>query len=103
MGDAFMHTVQEQYHQQQAQSLPSPATQDVSSSQPTTTTNNQGILSQETIVKIQELKRLVSSYPQYCPNADAFIKSIIYFCNDGNNMFLDEKLEQLRMFNNLMK
>jgi hypothetical protein len=34
---------------------------------------------------------------------EAVIKSIIYFCNDGNNSFLDEKLEQLRMINNLMR
>jgi hypothetical protein len=92
---------QEQYHhypqyQQQSQSIsiPPPATQDISSSQPMNTTNNQGILSQETMLKIQELKRLVYS---------EFIKSIIYFCNDGNNTFLDEKLEELRMINNIVR
>ena len=31
-------------------------------------------LSQETILKIRELKRLVYKYPQYCPNADEIIR-----------------------------
>ena len=108
IGDTFRHRgLQGQYHyyhyQQQGPSpsislpsLPPPATQDVSPSQSTNTTNDHGILSQEIILKIRELKRLVYSNPQYCPNPDAFIKSIIYFCNDGNNTFLDEKLEELR-------
>src|SRR5215467_9344580 len=100
IGDTFRHRgLQGQYHyyhyQQQGPSpsislpsLPPPATQDVSPSQSTNTTNDHGILSQEIILKIRELKRLVYSNPQYCPNPDAFIKSIIYFCNDGNNTFL---------------
>jgi hypothetical protein len=81
-------------------SLPPPTTQAVSPSQPMTTTNDHGILSQEII---QELKRLVYSNPHYFPNPDAYLKSIIYFCNDGNNTFLDEKLEELRMINNLRR
>jgi hypothetical protein len=67
------------------------------------TTDVHGTLSQETIVKIQELKRLVYDNLQYCHNPDAYIKSIIYFCNDGDNSFLDEKLEELRMINNLRR
>jgi hypothetical protein len=84
-------------------SLPSPATQDVSPSQPTTTTNNQGILSQDTMLKIQELRSLLRSYPHFCPDVDAFIRSIIYFCNNGDRSFLDEKLEELRMINNIVR
>jgi hypothetical protein len=114
-GDTFRHRgLQEQYHYypQYCQQSPSPSisfpslppspAQDDSPSQPTTTTNNQGILSPETILKIQELKRLVYN-SLYCPDPDAYIKSIIYFCNDGNNSFLDEKLKELHTIDNLMK
>jgi hypothetical protein len=101
MGDTFRHgglQQQGQYHhyQQQTQSpsipLPSlspPATQDVST-QPMNTTNDHGTPSRETMLQIQELKRLVYSNPHYCPNPD------------GNNSFLDEKLEELRMIDKLM-
>ena len=84
-------------------SLQPPETKDVSPSQPMNTTNDHGILSQETILKIQELKRLVYSNPQYCPDPEALIKSIVYFCNDDNNSFLDEKLEQLRTMDAISK
>jgi hypothetical protein len=116
MGDPFRHRgLQGQYHhysqyQQQASSpsistpsLLPPATQDVSPSQPVNTINDHGTLSQETMLKIQELKRLVYGNHLYCPDLDEYIKSIIYLCNDGNNTFLDEKLEELRMINNLMR
>jgi hypothetical protein len=115
MGETFRHRgMQGQYYhypqyQQQAPapsiplpSLPIPATQDVSPSQPLTTTHDHGILSQETMLKIQELKRLVYGNLQYCPDPNAYIKSIIYLCNDGHKPFLDEKLEELRMIS-LMK
>jgi hypothetical protein len=114
MGDTFRHRgLQGQYdhypeNQQQSPSpsisLPSlapPAIQDVSPSQ--NTTNNQRIVSPETILKIQELTRMVYSNPLYFPNPDAYLKSIIFFCNDGNNSFLDEKLEELRMINNMVR
>jgi hypothetical protein len=84
-------------------SLPPPSIQNVSPSQPMTTTNNQGILSHETMLKIQELKSLAYSYPHYCPDPDAYINSIIYFCNDGNTSFLDEKLEEFRMLKNITR
>jgi hypothetical protein len=42
-------------------------------------------------------------YPHYFPNPDAYLKSIIYFCNDGNNSFLDEKLEELRTIDAIRK
>ena len=53
-------------------------------------------LSQETILKIQELKRLIYRYSQYHRNPGAVINCIIYYCNDGDNTLLDEKLDQLR-------
>jgi hypothetical protein len=59
-------------------------------------------LSHESKLKIEELKRLVYKYPQYHINPDAVIKWAIYCCNDGDNTFLDEKLEQLRMFDSAM-
>jgi hypothetical protein len=59
------------------------------------------ILSQETILKIEELKRLIYKYPQCHYNPGAVISCVIYFCNDGDNTLLDEKLEQLRTFDTL--
>ena len=53
-------------------------------------------LSQETILKIEELKRLIYRYSQYQRNPGAFINCIVYYCNNGDNTLLDEKLEQLR-------
>jgi len=62
------------------------------------TTDNDEIttLSQETILKIQELKRPVYRYAQYHHNPAAVISCVIHFCNNGDNTLLDEKLEQLR-------
>jgi hypothetical protein len=51
-------------------------------------------LSMETTHKIEELKRLMNRYPQYHPNPDAIIRWAVFF--NGDNKFLDEKLEQLR-------
>jgi hypothetical protein len=51
-------------------------------------------LSQGTIQKIEELKRLVNKYPQYCP--DGLLQWIIISCNNGDTQLLDDKLEQLR-------
>ena len=59
-------------------------------------------ISQETILKIAELKRLIHRYPQYHCNPGAVISCVIYFCNNGDNTFLDEKLEQLRTLHNAM-
>ncbi len=55
-------------------------------------------LSRETTLKIEELKRLVYKYPQYHRNPVAVITCIIYYCSNGDNTLLDEKLEQLRTF-----
>jgi len=55
-------------------------------------------LSQETILKIQELKRLLYRYAQYYRNPDTIIKSATFWSINGDNMILDEMLEQLRTF-----
>ncbi|MFZ0512769.1 MAG: hypothetical protein WAM14_14270 [Candidatus Nitrosopolaris sp.] len=52
--------------------------------------------SHETKLKIEELKGLVSKYPQYHTNPDEIIKWAIYCSINGDNKFLDEKLAQLR-------
>ncbi|MFZ0222746.1 MAG: hypothetical protein WAM42_13770 [Candidatus Nitrosopolaris sp.] len=59
-------------------------------------------LSQETTLKIAELKRLIYRYPQYHHNPAAVINCVIHFCNNGDNTLLDEKLEQLRTFDRAM-
>jgi hypothetical protein len=51
-------------------------------------------LSRETIVRIDDLKRLANKYPQYCP--EGLMQWAILCCNDGDNRILDDKLEQLR-------
>ena len=120
----YQHQQQQRYHRQwqQEQSLspsipPSPAAiQDQPSdvfldetdrtlqSQSMNTTDNEQTtyLSQETRLKIAELKRLVYRYPQYHYNPNAVIKWATYCSNDGDNTFLDEKLEQLRMIDSVM-
>jgi hypothetical protein len=70
---------------------------DTTDDEETTTT-----LSQETRLKIEELKRLLYKYPQYHYNPAAVISCVIHFCNDGDNSFLDEKLEQLRLLDTAM-
>ena len=93
----------------QSASQPQPQSPDVSPyptdriSQPIDTRNDQGTLSQETMLKIQELKRLVYRYPQYYSNPDAVIKCATYWSINGDNTVLDEILENLRMFSNFMR
>jgi hypothetical protein len=53
-------------------------------------------LSEETILKIEGLKRLIYRYSQYHRNPGAVINWIVYHCNNGDNTLLDVKLEQLR-------
>ncbi|MFZ0511751.1 MAG: hypothetical protein WAM14_09110 [Candidatus Nitrosopolaris sp.] len=60
-------------------------------------------LSQETVLKIEELKRLVLRYPQYHTNHDEIIKWAIFCSANGDNKFLDEKLEQLRSIDGFRK
>jgi hypothetical protein len=71
--------------------------------QPIHTDNDQETLSQETILKIEELKRLVYRYPQYHRNPDAVIKCATYWSINGDNKVLDEILEKLRMISNFMR
>jgi hypothetical protein len=53
-------------------------------------------LTQDNIVKIQELKRLAYKYPHYCAIPDEAIKFAIYNSIIGDNTLLDQMLEQLR-------
>jgi hypothetical protein len=80
MGDTFRHRgLQGHYRYQQHAPPPSivpPSTQDVSLSQPMKTTNDHGTISQETKLKIQELKRLVYSNP----NQRELEKGFYYYC-----------------------
>jgi len=59
-------------------------------------------LTQETTLKIQELKKLVYRYPQYHRYPAAVISCVIHFCNNGDNTLLEEKLEELRTFHRAM-
>ena len=94
--------------QQQTPFRTEPQPQDVSPyptdriSQPIDTDNDQGTLSQETILKIQELKSLVYTYPVYS-NPDGVIKCVTYFSINGDNTILDEKLKQLRSIGAISK
>ena len=61
-----------------------------------------GGLSQER--KIDELKRLVHKYPQYQDNdPNVIVEWAIYCSMNGDNKFLDDKLEQLRTIHSLAK
>ena len=120
----YQYQQQERYHrQQQGQSLspsipPSPAAiqdqpPDVlpiptdrtlqSQAMKTTVDEETTTLSQETMLKIEELKRLIYRYSQYHRNPGAVINCIIYYCNNGDNTLLDEKLEQLRSIDAISK
>jgi hypothetical protein len=114
----YHHQQREQYHRQwqQEQSLspsipPLPtAIQDqppdvmspTSQSMNTLDNEETTYLSQETRLKIAELKRLVYRYSRYHHNPGAVINCIVYYCNNGDNTLLDEKLEQLRTFDTAM-
>ena len=59
-------------------------------------------LSQETIIKLTELKRLVTKYPQFHTiDADEIVKWAIYCSSNGDNKFLDDMLDQLRTIDSL--
>jgi hypothetical protein len=70
---------------------------------PTTDVQSYGIgLSQETRLKIEELKKLVYKYPQHHNNKpDEIVNWAIYCSVNGDDKFLDDKLEQLRSFDSL--
>ena len=63
----------------------------------TTDDEKKTTLSQESTLKLQELKRLVYKYAQYYRNPDAIIKCATFWSINGDNMILDEMLEKLRM------
>ncbi|MGA9150805.1 MAG: hypothetical protein WBZ36_09515 [Candidatus Nitrosopolaris sp.] len=52
-------------------------------------------LSQDTIVKIDELRLLMNKYPKYHMNPDGIIQWAIHSSLNGDNTFLDDKLKQL--------
>src|SRR5215469_2396723 len=54
-------------------------------------------LSQETLVKVDQLKRLLGKYSRYHANPDGILKLAIYNSNNGDTTFLDAKLEQLSL------
>jgi hypothetical protein len=111
MGDTFRHRgLQGQYHDYPQPQAPSPSIPLAPPSYPTgqisepiDTTNYRGTLSQETILKIQELKRLVYKYVQYHSNPDGVIKCVTHFSINGDNTLLDEKLGQLRTIDSISK
>jgi hypothetical protein len=53
-------------------------------------------LSQETIAKIEELKRLVNKHPQFHHNPDGIVRLAIFNSINRDDRLLDDKLEQLR-------
>jgi hypothetical protein len=60
-----------------------------------------GGLSQDTSVKIEQLKILLNKYPQYHKNPVGIIRLAIYNSINGDNTLLDDKLEQLRYIDSL--
>jgi hypothetical protein len=57
-----------------------------------------------TKLKIDELKMLVYKYPQYHNNdPDEILRWAVYGVINGDNKFLDDKLEQLRTIDSLAK
>jgi hypothetical protein len=54
-------------------------------------------------LKIEELKRLMSKYPQYHENPDGIIRLAVYNSVNGDNTLLDDKLQQLRSIDSLAK
>jgi hypothetical protein len=60
-------------------------------------------LSQEAILKIEELHRLMNKHPKYHMNPDVIIRWAIHSSFNGDNKFLDDKLEQLRTIDSLAK
>jgi hypothetical protein len=57
---------------------------------------NQNSLSQEKMLKIEELKRLMYKYPQYHINPDDIVRVAIFNSINRDDRLLDGKLEQLR-------
>lgn len=61
-------------------------------------------LSPEKILKIEQLRRLVYKYPQYQNNdPDGIIQWAVHCSINGDNTFLDDKLDQLLTIDSLTK
>jgi hypothetical protein len=59
-------------------------------------------LSQGTILKIEQLRRLLNKYPQYQNNdPDEIVRLVVFYCMNGDYTLLDDKLEQLRTIDSL--
>jgi hypothetical protein len=54
-------------------------------------------LSQDNIIKIEELERLMDKYQKYHMNPGGIIQWAIHSTKNGDNTFLDDKLQQLRI------
>jgi hypothetical protein len=65
-------------------------------SKSTKTSHGWGTLSEETIPKIVELRRLLNRHPTTFPNPEIIIQGAKHFCMMGDNSFLEEKLAYLR-------
>jgi hypothetical protein len=48
-------------------------------------TNDKATLSLPTLLKIQELKRLMYKFPQYYPNPDAFVRCATFYSINGDS------------------
>jgi hypothetical protein len=93
--DSVGDTFQPKYFPQQA-----PPQYSIHRSLPTMDDQRYGTgLSRETIIRIDELKRLANKYPQYCP--EGLMQWAIFCCDNGDNRILDDKLEQLRTIDSL--
>ena len=60
-------------------------------------------LSKDTVVKIDELNRLMDKYPKYHMNPDGIIQWAIHCSINDDNTFRDDKLKQLRSIDSLTK
>jgi hypothetical protein len=54
-------------------------------------------LSQDNIIKIEELKSLMNKYQKYHMNPGGIIQWAIHSTKNGDSTFLDDKLQQLRV------
>jgi hypothetical protein len=72
--------------------------QSQSQSQPTNTggSNSWGTMSEDTIPKIVELRRLLNRNPTIFTNPDMIVQGAKHFAMQGDNSFLEEKLAYLR-------
>jgi hypothetical protein len=76
-------------------------TSQYSANSPLHVMDDQSSLSQDKILKIQELKKLLNKYPKYYPNPEEKIKWAVYWSVNGDNKILDENLEHLRLLDSL--